>query len=546
MKQSMYHLLLSILLISFSVLPTGCRSVDAISNEIVICLNGEPQTTDPQLACDTPSVRVVNAIFEGLVRLDEKGNPVPGAAESWEVSADKLTYTFYIREDAKWWNGADVTAHHFRDGWLRAIEPLLEYHEVSPMRHLLFCIEGALEYAQGKGTKEDVAILAVNEKTLSVKLKNPTPYFLELISNSVFMPLYTEFYEKQHINSSNITTYGQEAKTIMGNGPFKISSWDHYQEIVLEKNYSYWNFENIRLEKVNFKIITDNWTAFAAFKAGEIDVVDITNEIQKEELKNGKAFLGSYYSGHTLYISINNEDDILKNRNIRKALACSLDRKALVEEVAGNSSEEAYAFVNPVVKGGGGSFRRRAGDLFSDNDEEKAKSLLKTGLAQLDLDSLPKLTFIVDDRETSKRDAQAIQSMWKERLGIEVEIQVMPYEAMVERMEKKNYQLSLMMWAGDYNDALAYLDIFKSHNPYNMTFYSNEKFDRILDEAASQEDEKKRMDLLIEAEQILIEDMPVVPVYYLCLDYAINPKYKGLARGKTPIQDMDLYWTYIE
>ncbi len=234
MKQNMSYSLLLILLICLNVLLTGCRSVDAISNEIVISLGGEPKTIDPQLACDTPSMRVVNAIFEGLVRINEKGKPVPGVASTWEISADKLTYTFYIREDAKWWNGADVTAYHFKDGWIRAIEPHPENHEISPMRHLLFCIEGALEYAQGKGNKEEVAIVAVDEKTLSVKLKNPTPYFLELTSNSVFMPLNTEFYDSQYFNS-NITTYGLEAKDIMGNGPFKISSWDHYQEIAGKK-----------------------------------------------------------------------------------------------------------------------------------------------------------------------------------------------------------------------------------------------------------------------------------------------------------------------
>ncbi|HHX17337.1 MAG TPA: peptide ABC transporter substrate-binding protein, partial [Clostridium sp.] len=246
------------------------------------------------------------------------------------------------------------------------------------------------------------------------------------------------------------------------------------------------------------------------------------------------------------YISINNEDNILKNKNIRKALAYSLDRKTLVEEIVGNSSKEAYAFVNPIVKGVNGSFRRNVGDLFGDNDGEKAKSLLKTGLAQLDLSSLPKLTLLVDDKEGSKRDAQAFQNMWKENLGIEVEIQVMPHEIMVDRMMKKNYQLSLMMWAGDFNDALAYLNVFKINNPFNMAFYNNDQFNKLLHEVINQKDEEKRMDLLIEAEQIMIEDMPVVPVYFLGLDYAINPKYKGLVRGKTSIQDMDLYWTYIE
>lgn len=545
MKQNMFYSLQLTFLICLSVLLFGCSNAGAIFNEITINLDGEPYTLDPQLVFDTTSMRVVNAMFEGLVRSDKNGEPVAGVANKWEISDDKCTYTFYLREDAKWWNGADVTAYHFKDGWLRAIDPQPENHEPSYMRHLLFCIEGALEYAYGEGGKEDVAIVAEDEKILSVTLKNPTPYFLNLISNSIFMPLNTEFYNIQPVKN-NITTYGTDIRTTMGNGPFKVSSWDQYQEIVLEKNHSYWNSESIVLEKINFKIITDDWVAFAAFKAGELDVIDITHEIQKEELEDSEVYLGTYHSGSTQYISINNEDDILKNKNIRKALAYSLDREMLVGEVVGNSSKEAFSFVNPIVKGYNHSFRRVAGELFNDNDAEKAKGLLKTGLAQLGLSSLPELTILVDDKETSKRDAQAFQNMWRKNLGIEVEIRVMPFDAMMDRMMKKNYQLSLRMWTGNFNDALAYLNVFSTYNPLNMAFYTNEAFDNLLDDAIKQKDESKRMDLLIEAEKIIAEDMPIIPIYHLGLDYATNLKIKGIVRDNNPIQDMDLYWIYIE
>ncbi|MDQ2085393.1 peptide ABC transporter substrate-binding protein [Herbivorax sp. ANBcel31] len=545
MKKNLFYSLLLIFLMCVSLLLSGCSSADAVSNEITINLGDEPYTIDPQLVFDATSMRVINAMFEGLVRSDENGEPVAGVASSWEVSDDGLTYTFYLREEAKWWDGTDVTAYHFRDGWLRAIDPQPQNHEPSYMGDLLFCIEGALEYAYGEGDKEDVAIVAEDEKTLSVTLQSPAPYFLSLISNSTFMPLNTDFYNDQPIEN-NTTTYALESETIIGNGPFEIASWDHQQGIVLKKNHSYWNSENIHLEKVNFKVITDNSAAFTAFKSGEIDVIDITHDRQKEQLKDSRFHLDNYDSGVTQYVSINNEDDVLKNRNIRKALAYSLDRKTLVEEIVGSSSKEALAFVNPIVRGKNRSFRNEAGNFFNDNDVKRAKCLLKTGLAQLGLTSLPELTLLVDDKETSKRDAQAFQDMWRENLGIEVEIQVMPFDAMTDRMMQKNYQLSLLMWAGDFNDPLAYLDIFSAHNPFNVAFYNNTDFDSLLARATSETDREKRIDMLIEAEEMVMEDMPIVPVYYLALDYAINPRVNGLVRGNSPIQDIDLYWTYIE
>ncbi|TYQ16744.1 UNVERIFIED_CONTAM: oligopeptide transport system substrate-binding protein [Acetivibrio alkalicellulosi] len=545
MKQRTYYSMMLILLMLAVVLMSGCSSAGAISQEITINLGDEPYTIDPQLVFDVTSMRVVNAIFEGLVRKDKNGQPMEGVAGSWEISDDKLTYTFNLRSDAKWWDGTKVTSNHFKEAWLRAIDPQPENHEPSYMGYLLFYIEGAEEYAYGEGNKEDVAIIAKDEETLLVTLKNPTPYFLDLVSNSVFMPVNTEFYNNQPVENG-VTTYGAFAETIMGNGPFKITSWNTSQNITLEKNRSYWNSNNIQLEKVNFKMINDNIAAFTAFKAGEIDVVDITQVMQKDELKKSNYYVGSYDAGVTQYISMNNEDPVLKNTNIRKALAYSLDRKTLIQKIVGNKSQEALGFVSPVVKVEGVTFRDRAGKMFSDNDVDTAKDLLERGLNELGLSSLPKLSLLLDDKETSKRDAQAFQEMWRKNLGVEVELLVMPFDVMADRMMQKNYQLSLLMWSGDFNDPLAYLDIFNSYNFFNVAFYSNDKVDNLLEISIYEKDEVKRIDMLIEAEKIVMDEMPICPVYFLWLDYAVNPRVQNLIRGNSPIQDIDLYWTYIQ
>ncbi|MFZ5987564.1 MAG: peptide ABC transporter substrate-binding protein [Bacillota bacterium] len=545
MKLKRCNAVLLCFLICASIILSGCSSAKAGSQELNLNLGDEPLTLDPQLVFDATPMRVVNAIFEGLCRKDKNGVPIPGAAKSWDISEDKLTYTFYIRDDARWWDGSSVTANDFKEGWLRALDPKPATHEPSYMGYLLFCIKGAQEYAFGEGKKEDVAINVKDEKTLIVTLIKPTPYFLDLICNSVFMPVKMEFFNSQPVES-NVTKYGADAQNIMGNGPFKVKEWNHNENIVLEKSSVYWNSSNIRLESINFKMITDSTAALTSFNAGEIDVVDITEPQQIEEIRKKKFLIASHDVGVTQYITINNEDPVLKNVNIRKALAYAIDRKTLVQKVVKDGSKEALGFVNPVVRGTKGTFREQAGDLFKDNDVAAAKSLLAKGLEELNLSAVPKLAILVDDKDTSKRDAQTFQDMWRKNIGVEVEIQTMSFDAMREKMMQKDYQLSLLMWSGDFNDPSAYLDIFSSANFFNVAFYNNPDFDSLFEEARDEKDEKKRMDMLIEAERIVISDMPVCPLYYISGTYAVNPRVRGLVRGNSAIQDLDLYWAYIE
>lgn len=544
MKLERCYALLLVVFMIMGIALSGCNTAEAGFSEVYINLGDEPSTLDPQLAYDVVPMNVINAVFEGLLRKDKDGTPIPGVAKKWVISEDRLTYTFYLKDDAAWWDGTDVTAQNFKDAWMRALDPQPEYHEPSYMCYLLFCIKGAEEYAYGEGKAEDVAIYVKDEKTLSVTLSEPTPYFTDLVCNSVYMPINTEFFKKQ-ISEDSISRYGSEAENLLGNGPFRIEEWNHDQSIVLTRNDMYWNSENIQTDGIKFRMIGDNTAAINSFKAGEIDMVEITDPLLMQEFNSSDYQIGSYNAGIVQYISMNNEDPILGNVNIRKALSYAIERKTLVEKVLGDGSTEALGFVSPVVKGEGGHFRQKAGELFKD-DIEKAKELLKQGLKELKLSQMPKLSILVDDKETSKRDAQVFQDMWRKNLGVDVEIEIMSFDAMTEKMMRADYQMSLLMWSGDYNDPRAYLEVFSSSNFYNVAYYVNLYFDELLEKSIEEADSKKRMDLLVEAEKIVINDMPVCPIYFAQNSYAVNSRIKGLVRGSSAIQDIDLYWTYIE
>lgn len=544
MKLKRVHAFLLTAFMCITLVLPGCKNVEADFNGICLNLGDEPLTLDPQLVYDVVPMRVINAVFEGLCRKDKEGLPVPGAAGHWDISEDKLTYTFYIRKDAKWYNGTSVTAKDFKDAWMRALDPEPQFHEPAYMANLFFCIKGAEAYAYGEGKPEDVAIDVVDDRTLRVTLVQPTPYFLDLVCNSVYMPVNKEFFDQQIFG--DVSKYGTEAETILGNGPFMVEEWNHDESIVLKKNDAYWNSDKISLEEIEFKMIKDNTAAINSFKSGEIDMVEVTDHLLANELKNSNSRVETYNAGIVQYITMNNEDPVLCNVNIRKSLSYALDRKTLVEKVVNDGSKEAFGFVSPIVGGHEGKFRKQAGDLFKDNDIDTARKLLKKGLDELGLSEMPKTTFLINDQDISKRDAQVLQDMWEKSLGVDIELQVMSFDAMTEKMLSKDYQMALLVWAADYNDPLAYLDVFSSKSFYNVAYYYNKEFEELFDRSIYETDEKKRMDLLLKAEKIAIDDMAVCPLYFVANSYVVKSRVKGLVRGSSAIQDIDVYWTYVE
>ncbi len=545
---------LLVVLLTISILASGCGKsnsdqVDgtgpelAEKQEITLNLGDEPSNLDPQLVSDIVPMKVVGAVFEGLYRKDKNGIPAPAVAESCDVSGDGLTYTFHLR-GALWADGAPVTAGDFKTAWMRALNPKPLTYQPSPMGNLLYYIKGAAQYNSSEGAADDVGIAVKDDKTLVVTLAEATPYFIDVICNAVFMPVQQSFYNKQPVEN-NTTKYGSEAGTIIGNGPFAIKEWNHDESLVLIKNPKYWNSKEIKLETVTFKMIKNASSAFTAFKAGELDMAEITDDSQITETENMNATVQSYDTGSTFFAGFNNADQYMKNVNIRKALAYAIDRDSVTRKVLKDGSEKALGFVNPVVYGEKDFFRKEAGDLFKDNNVAEAKTLLTKGLQELGITELPKLKLVGEDTETSKRDCQIFQDMWKNNLGVDVDIQLMGFDAMIEKLAGGEYQITLLSWAGDYNDPVAFLDALYSKSEFNVYKYSNTAYDGLVSQSKAELDKGKRMQLLKDAEKMMLDDMAICPLYFARYSYAVNPVVKGFVRKNSPIQDIDLYWTYI-
>lgn len=532
-----------VLLMALSAVLAGCggSASNSASNrgndKQVLNLNliQEPPTLDPQKATDVVSIDILTEVLDGLTRYDKDGKIKPGSglAKSWDISNDGLTYTFHLR-DAKWSDGNPITAEDFEYAWKRALDP----NTASQYAYQLFYIKGAEEYNSGKGSADQVAVKALDDKTLQVTLKAPTPQFLGLTSFVTYLPLEKSVYEKYG------DKVGADPDKLVYSGPFIISQWNHEQSITLKKNKDYWDSSSVKLQTVNFSMIKDNNTLVQNYDNNTLDSIFVPGDYI-DKYKNS-----SEYSDKALatnwYVQFNTKSPVFKNADIRKAFTLAIDRKTFVEQVTKDGSIPAEAVVPPGVPGYNGDFRKEAGETyFKDNDVAQAKELLKKGMSELGISKLPTITLLGDDTDNAKKYDQALQQMWKQNLGVNVQIQNVAFKVRLDMMYKGNYDMVFAGWGADYNDPLTFLDMWETNNGNNSAFYSNPEYDKLIDEAKVNGDLKSRNDQLIQAEKILMNDMPIGPVYFQARPFVVKPYVKDLY-FPTFGSDWEFKWAYIQ
>lgn len=512
---------------------TGTEETKKAEQKVIINLNEEPPQMNTLLTTDVVSMNVMRHVMEGLTTLDKDSKPAPGIATEWKISDDKLQYTFTLRKDAKWSDGSNVTAKDFEF----AFRQVLNKETAAPYNYLLFCIKNGPEYAEGKVGVEEVGIKATDEYTLQLTLSRPTPYLLDMLSFGVLMPVKEEFYKAAG------EKYGAEADKLLYNGPWMIQEWAHENRMVLVKNPNYYDKDSIKLDEITFLMIKDNNTGLNTFLSNELDMTGIKGD-QRQRVKDEGFEINHYGDGATCYFEFNTNDAIMKNANIRKALTYGVDRKTFVEKVLANDSKPAQSFTTPTIKGDYGVFQEKLGNLFPDNNVDEAKKLLEKGMQELGLTSMPKIAYLCDDSDVAKRDAQAFQEAWKKNLGLDVEIQSVPFKARVERQQKKDFQICMALWGPDYNDPMTFLDVFTTGNGNNHTSYASTDYDKLIQDALVEADATKRLDILMNTEKKLMDDMPIGPLYFRVRDYVLQPYLKGVIRDA--FQDINLRWAYVE
>lgn len=502
-----FTLLLSMLLV-LSVFLAACGAKDDAAptkaQELTINISTEPPTLNPGLAQDSTSGNVLNQIFEGLTTPKAEGGVELAAAEDVKVSDDQLTYTFTLK-DSKWSNGDPVTAQDFEYAWKWVLDPA----NATVYSYQLYYIKGAQDYNEGKGSVEDVAIKALDEKTLEVTLNNPTPYFLELPA------FYTYFPVNSKIAQENPEWAFNAGESYVSNGPFKLTTWNHSSDIVVEKNENYWDAENVKLDKITMVMIKDENTALSMFNNGELDWTGnpldaLPTDSLKALKKDGKLSTQSY-AGIYNY-KFNTKVEPLNNANIRKALTLAIDRQSLIDNVVLGNQQPAFSIV-PTSVYGDDSY-----GYFKDNDVETAKKYLEEGLKELgyaSVDELPSITISYNTSEAHAKIAQSIQAMWSDNLGVKTELSNSEWGVYLDSVNSGDFQVARMGWSADFIDPINFLEMYYSANGgNNQTGWESARFQALLDQAAMEVDADKRMSLLQEAEAVFMEDMAVAPIYF--------------------------------
>ncbi|WP_018085953.1 peptide ABC transporter substrate-binding protein [Desulfurispora thermophila] len=534
-KNILFGLLVALLMVA---LLSGCgaksqEGAKSAAKEQVIRYNvgAEPKTLDPAKATGLPEGTIMMQLFEGLTRYDAKQEIKPGIAESWEISKDGLTYTFKLR-DAKWSNGDPVTAKDFVYSWLRALDP----KTASEYAYQLFYIKGAEEYNSGKGKKEDVALKALDDKTLQVTLKAPAPQFLGLTAFQTLYPVHQKTVE------GNPNWFADPAKYV-SNGPFKMVSWDHNQKIVVEKNPNYWDAGNVKLSKLEIYLIDSIDTAYNMFKTGQLDFQDDVPVQELAALKGSKE-LKIVPDASVYFYRFNVTRKPFNDVRVRKALAMAIDRKTLVEQVTQAGQKPAFAFVPFGFKDADGKdFRENAGDFFKEDVEQARKLLAEAGYP--DGKGFPKVTIMYNTNENHQKIAQAIQQMWKKNLNIEVGLQNVEWQVKLDRETKLDYDIARAGWSPDYMDPMSFIDMFVTGGGNNQTGWSNPEYDKLVRQANSSGDQKVRMEAMHKAEKLLMDEMPVMPIYFYTNPNLIKENIKGVIIPPFGTY-ADFKWAYVE
>ncbi|MDX8289598.1 peptide ABC transporter substrate-binding protein [Metabacillus indicus] len=544
MKKSKFSLLLVLSLV-LSVFLTACyggggssssdggdkdkdsKEAANVPQELKVLESSEIPSMDSVLATDTISLSQLNNTNEGLYRIDENQEPVPGMADGEpEANEDGTEYTIKIKEDAKWSNGEPVTANDFVFAWQRALNPETG-SEYGPYM-MMGKIKNAEALYNGEAKPEDLGVKAQDEKTLVVTLEKPIAFFKSLMAFPTFYPQNQKFVEEQGEN------FGKKSENLVFNGPFAINGWagPADTEWTLEKNAEYWDAKNVSLEKITFNVSKDPQAAANAFEAGEADVTPKLSTPAVIAQYEGDDRLLRWLEPTIFWLKLNQKNEALANVNIRKAIAMAFNKEDLTNEILNNGSIPAnYAVPKEFVTHPetGEDFREANGDLLSYNAEE-AKKLWEKGLAEIGQKEV-KLVYLGGDTETSK----TVDSYMKDQLqntlpGLTIDVQSVPFSVRLDRDKTMDYDIQAAGWGPDYLDPISFSDLWITDGGNNKMAYSNEKYDKLLKDAQTTlaNDPAKRFEALQEAEKVVLEeDAGVAPMYQRASNLLINKNVEG-------------------
>lgn len=475
-----------------------------------IATTDDPLSLDPRIVRDLPSTTMMRVLYEGLMRTNGSGALESAIAEKFDISGDRKTYTFTLRP-CNWSDGTPLTAKDFEETWKTILSPDFP----APNAYQLFVIKGAKDAKEGRLSVDEIGVRTQGSNILIVELEEPISYFLELTSCHFFYP----------VNRAMRQPTPDQQAFLIGNGPFKIDHWHRRNEFVVVKNANYWDADAVKLYGINFQILDEN-TAFQLFKSGEIDWAGSPLSTLPQDAiaflkKQGSLKIAPGAGTH--WFRFNTASAPFENEKIRRAFALAIDRKAIVDHVTQGNQLPAIGIVPPVL-----GFSQQT--YFNDHDTKTAQQLFQEGLLEIKKDrrTLPKISLYYAANDRNHKIAQAVQQQWNKAFDINVALESSEPKVLLDKMRNGSYQISLGGWYADIQDPINFLEIFKAKtNPTNQTHWENSAFSALLENAQTVSTEN-RLQLLAEAEKMLIAKMPIAPLFHSAYNYLQNDKLQNV------------------
>ncbi len=500
------------------------------SPSITLNIGNEPQTLDPRKARDLQCQTVSRMLFEGLSRCSPEEKAELALAESVEISSDLKTFTFHLKE-ALWSNGDPVTASDFAYAWKKVLSPDFP----SDTAFHLYVIKNAKGAKEGKVSVEEIGVAVLDSRTLVVSLESPTPYFLELTA----MPAYFPVHERTDRENP---AWAQNAATYVGNGPFLLKEWKHQDSLSLIKNPLYWDAPKVQILSLELQMV-ESQTELKMFEKDAIDwagsplsflPTDAIKGLQKASALHAKEMLGTYF------IRANTQRKTMDQSLMRKAFALAIDRGAIIDHILQGGQMPATGLVPP-------SLGLQKGPYFQDADLEKARALFSEALAQRGIakEELPEISLMYMAQESRRLVAQALQDQWFRAFGIRVKLEAIEGKVYFDRVSKQDYDLAMGSWIADFPDPINFLEVFKYRKGgSNNTLWENPRYIELLEESARTADPEERLQLLAQSEEILMNEMPILPIYFCSMLYVSQPRLQGVVLSS--MGQLDFRWASID
>lgn len=500
-------------------------------------LRGSVSDLDPATATSPGSLTALGNVGEGLYRQDEDGEPVPGMAEGVEISGDRLTYTFTLREDIRWSNGEPVTARDFEYAWLRAMNPETSGENADLLSAF---IRGGEEFAAGEAEEDEVGVEATDERTLEVTLASPAPFFLDLTTLPVYLPLREEFVERwDEVDEGGDEEFADSPESLLFNGPYEMTRLDDDQSMRLEKREDYWDAESVEVGTVNGQATAGS--GIGGYESGALDVA-ILGPRQIPEYRTEDGF-EQHTDSATFALYMNDQDPALGNESLRKAVQAVLNRDYLVESVLGDGSAAAPGYLPFGMSEGSDvssesgetsdtsdditeTFREAAGDTVVEAESEEARRYWERGVEELGRE--PTLTILVSHDNVDRGAGAFLQEQLEEGLDVRVEVRIVPPDVLLERQEKGEYQILASRQTSRYDDPASYLDPRAPDSPLNGLRPLGPAYDSLVEDAREETDGARRTQMFVRAERLLVEEESLVaPIFYPGYSYLVNPDVSG-------------------